>query len=703
MKKLILFLLSIGIGMQALAQSDSLSTPEIDTSGICRIRAITWNSGDSVVIRWAPTQPAAWRLMANAGYIIERATLHAVDSVFTLNPRFERLTPSPVKPLPLEAWPGVALRDSLYGPIAAQCLYGKEFVTGFGDNINKIMERYNEEQNRWAFALLSADLSPVVATALGLKFTDTSTRKRRGYVYRIFSLLDPAVFPSDTGYVYVNMPEIDTVPAAPALQPLNLEHNVMLTWEGNPAFSGYFLERSADQGQSYQRLNRLPLLNQNESEAAFSTKKQIFLDSLPENYQTYWYRLAGVTPFGEKSAYSEPVTGFGRDLTPPYPPVITEVKFNPDLSFTLTWEKESLEADLKGYILEKAPSYDGPFKAIHQDILPPQTRNYEDRSADFFGENHYRLTALDTAGNISYSFKAYGVVEDSIPPAIPTNLQGEIDSSGVVTLHWPLGPEPDIIGYRVYFSNDPERRFANLTGYPVQDTLFRDTVTLKTLTPKVYYKICAVDRNFNHSQFSEIIALTRLDTIAPDAPVWERALVTDTVVYLSWIPSSAKDAETQRLYQRPQGADQWTLIAQLPSNVKNYPIRQLPRKEFFEFTLDAVDRSKNASGLAYPVMVRVYDTGIRASITSLNATYDTTKATVTLEWAYPPETTPDYFVIYRSNALGQMVSYKSVEGRKNTFQDSALLRKGQYQYAVKAKFRDGGESPMSSKATVFSE
>lgn len=128
------------------------------------------------------------------------------------------------------------------------------------------------------------------------------------------------------------------------------------------------------------------------------------------------------------------------------------------------------------------------------------------------------MAAIDTAGNESYSVFTYGMVFDSVAPSIPSNIKCSIDSNGVVNLTWDKPKEIDVFGYRVYFSNNANHAFINLTGKPIETNSYSDTISLKTLTKKAFYKIVALDFNYNHSKFSEAIEIKRPDKIKPQAP-----------------------------------------------------------------------------------------------------------------------------------------------------------------------------------------
>jgi hypothetical protein len=57
------------------------------------------------------------------------------------------------------------------------------------------------------------------------------------------------------------------------------------------------------------------------------------------------------------------------------------------------------------------------------------------------------------------------------------------------------------------------------------------------------------------------------------------------------------------------------------------------------------------------------------------------------------------FVVYRSFNKGGLLTYESVEASKSSFIDKNL-QSGEYEYAVKAVYQDGGESPLSEQVKI---
>ena len=132
----------------------------------------------------------------------------------------------------------------------------------------------------------------------------------------------------------------------------------------------------------------------------------------------------------------------------------------------------------------------------------------------------------------------HAMIIDETPPAPPTGLNGEIDSTGIVSLFWDLGPEEDIYAYNVYFANQEDHLFSKVSNQHLKNTSFFDSIQIKTLTEDIFYYVVALDASFNESERSEILKLNRPDVIPPVAPLFENYTVSSSAIEIKWILSS---------------------------------------------------------------------------------------------------------------------------------------------------------------------
>jgi uncharacterized protein len=657
---------------------------------------------DSIVLRWTPGKAIAWKFANQYGYVVERIEVQK-DNV---KPDFQKLTGNPIKPLGKEEWITRFGPDNKYAAVAGQGLFGTSAPAMPNPDIETLKNMATVQDIQYTFALLAADFNAPVAAALGLRLADKAIKPGTQYVYRVYTQIPREIFKTDTAYLFLSTSQIEETPVPPKPNGVSMNNAISIDWETrlmNSYFTAYLLERSDDGGKNYHSVSKSPILLVTTEELKDETK--IFhRDTLLVNYKTYLYRLRGLTPFGETSEPSEVLEIMPKDRVAPPAPEITGINDVGNGCLQINWRKTDPVPDFLGFKVFRSPKLDGPFDSLHLNYLPTGTTDFVDKNPDPMGGNFYIVTASDTAGNIASSLISYGFLSDSVPPSKPTGLTGICDTNGIVTLRWNLGPEPDIIGYRVYYSNDPSHEFANHTGYPLKDTVFLDTIQIKTLTRKIYYKIFAVDRNYNHSEPSEILTVRRPDVVPPITPVFNDYKVNETEVYLSWIPSPSEDLMKTLLYMRKSGTQQWIELLEWPADntLARYTVDSLEKKQFYEFSLVAVDSSALRSPFSFPVKVRTYDIGLRTGISDLNGIYSSSSKQVKLTWNYS-EQGKFYYVVYRSYNNSDLLPYKNVEPGGNAFNDNDSQRNGRYRYAVKVIYTDGGESPVSVPVDIIVE
>ncbi|HRH68334.1 MAG TPA: hypothetical protein PLB89_02390 [Flavobacteriales bacterium] len=656
------------------------------------LMAIARNTNDSVVIRWSPTNIRTWEGIRRYGVKVERLT---IQQGMTGKPTADRISPDTIKVWSMERFRANFPKDHAYAPAVVQALYGKTFAAPPGQpDLRNAMDRANDQQLRWTFCMLFADIDAGSANAMGLRWVDRDLSVDALYLYRVIAL-DP--LQRDTALIGVNRKNgPDAIAAVPQPVAEELDGAVRLQWDAGRTgeqFSAYWIERSGA-GKPWSRVHARPFI---ESMGVAPGPLEVvhYTDTtLTANYVPYQYRVVGVTPFGEESPPSSTIAAMGRDRTAPSAPVLKEVK---DVRGKLVvyWDQPSAAADLKGFRVEKSPEPQVGFLPLHEGLLPTTARSFTDTSTFLIGENHFRVVALDTANNASFSLTGYGSLIDSIAPSTPTALTGSIDTLGVVRLHWKVGPEQDLLGYRVFFANATDHEFTNRTGVPVGDTTFTDTIPLNTLTKRIHYRIAAVDRNFNHSDLGPILTLLKPDIVPPTAPVFAGQQVSDTTVTLRFVPSSSEDLAHHRLLRKLQGDTIWTELFIWPASDVRREITDgtVNGPAYFSYSIIAVDSAGNSTSAPGTADVRVHKHLRKAGPSGLRGFHDPLSKMVQLNWSAPSAQVKHY-IIYRSKDGGNLVSLASVEGSRTGFEDMRLTGVGRYDYQLQAVYSDGGVSAM---------
>ncbi|HTR31792.1 MAG TPA: hypothetical protein VMH27_21110 [Puia sp.] len=676
-----------------------------------QIRVLAESCGDSIVLRWGPTDPRAWSLLNRNGYLIERIDIsqpnHPVRSV---------ITPQPLKPWTLDHFKSSFGPNNKYAAIAAQCFYGKNFNSNLRQGQPGIRDKANVWKNRYAFAMQVADFDGEVAKAEGVRLTDTKVVKGGVYIYRVYAAQPAAHGKIDTGNTLVQN-QGRTSPARPRLgEIVALDRIAELHWprSGEGQYSGFLIERS-DDGTHFKTLTDLPYLaslpdtnmaKRDSVHARIATllkTNELYIDSLPFNYHRYYYRIRGVNAFAEWSPWSDTLSTSGRDLTPPSPPVVLTPKFTKGNTLVVRWKKPVREADFKGYVVSRSHNAAaGPYTSLNNVLLPPSATEFTDTGAFAHGQNFYMVIALDTAGNMGTSLPAMGLVPDNTPPGVPKGLRGFIDRKGLVHLTWRSNPEEDVKGYKVYFANAANHVFSQITIHPTPDTTFTDSITLHTLTKSIWYKIVAVDWNNNHSPYSPAVPLKKPDLVAPVAPLAEKVYVDTAGVQIDWIQSSSEDVVRYIIY-RKEGKGPWVPFASQrhDSSKVHWHFTDASVKPFvaYSYTAEAVDDDSLHSGRPTPVQATVKTVPDLPPLRTLTAEYDSKGRQVHVRWQYT-NTGNYFFILYKGTAA--LSRYRSLGSDKSEYVDNDLpAGGGGVGYAIQVMFKDKrGQTRVSDRVAV---
>ncbi len=672
----------------------SLASPAVPHDpGSAKIMVVARAVGDSVVLRWAPSTPHAWRLGNRIGYILEKQVEGAAPV---------RATPDTIRPWTIRRFVDAMNADTGNSSLglALYSLAADTSLFGMADSLGLDTVGRNAALNTtlFGYALLAADNSPAVAEGLGLRFVDRDVRGGARIVYRI-RLSSPREYRIDPGEVTVTAGSKREGPPPANLRAVGQDGRIVLTWDaGAGEFSGYFISRSDDGGKSERKLNQKPLVVVTPEDSRVRPAAT-YTDTTIVNYKTYTYRVRGMDSFGEMGEAAE-VEASGRDLTPPPAPFVDNPEQLGREKIRLTWQMPATSPDVSGFVVDRSADPDSGFHRVSKAMLAPSVHEFVDESPTD-AEPYYAVGSVDTAGNAAMSLPVYGYRVDTLPPAVPTGLGGTIDSNGVVHLRWHRGPENNLLGYRILRANAPDHEFEQLTGMVWKDTTFTDTVTLATLTEHVYYRIAAVNKRYNPSPMSPVLALRRPDIVAPVAPVFTEVVVTDTSAILHWVPSSSGDVRAHELYRRLRHATAWSLLAVLRPREASYVDNAVTQNTTYEYTIEAVDSSGLHSPAATPVQARPYDPGIRPLVHDLKGQYQETERRVLIQWNYAPlKQEKFFFLVFRSVGGGPLAPYRSFPSSQLSFTDDQLLGVGRYVYAVKVMTENGAESPLSGRVEV---
>ncbi len=647
---------------------------------------------DSIMLRWAPASAKVWRLGNQYGYHVKRYTLLRNKKMLK-QVEEQVLTAEALKPAPVEQWEPHA--DNKYVGIAAECIYASVFKdVPTGGNPHIAYKKYQEELQRYSFAVYSADQSLQAAQLSGLYLADKTAKANEKYLYRVF-INCPDSLAVDTAFVFTGQSAYQPLPKPIALSGKWDDKKVQLSWDIQTlkhVYNSYVIEKSLDSGHSYALLdsNAVVQLSDEGVDPRFSYRT----DTLPDNRTQVYYRIRGINAFGQMGPPSDSIFGTGQ-LPIKNAPVIVSNEVINNQYVELKWEyPEEMNDYIAGFKIYRAESP----KRRHQLILRGEDsaqRSFVDSTADI--NNYYRIAVYREREEKLSPLITYAARIDSFPPAPPQIASALIDSVGRVTIRWQANTESDMNGYRVYASNHPDFEYLLKTPAVITDTVFKDSINIRTLTRDIYYKVKAEDVRMNQSAFSKEIQLVRPDVIPPVAPLLRAVNDEEGLPQLQWINSSSADVARHHVYRNVQNDTIQQLVISLPvdGQVKaTYTDKSVAAGQTYVYRIVAEDESGLLSPPSKTMLFRV-PSGIVESI-KLKRRLQTDK--VKLTWAVESDKSVQKVLVYRSvnNAAMQLYGHTTDE----VFYDDRLSPQKVYEYAVKVIYNDGSSSALSKSVQV---
>ena len=346
---------------------------------------------------------------------------------------------------------------------------------------------------------------------MGLAYVDTTVEAGKVYFYTVRPNNAPAGATVKKGTVKIGTDDVYAAPAPSGIEGFPKDSLAIITWEPLPDhYTSYLIDRSDDNGQTWQTVNGKPFIFTSADGSAPSTMR--FADSLAQNNSLYVYRVKGCSPFGIIGPPSDTVHVYGRPSPIPVVPTVTGVEEVSNGALKISWGFPSgYENKIQGFEVHRSIQADGGYDKVSASLLAASSRSYTDSSPS--PVNYYKVVAIDENNYERASFALMGQPADETPPTAPATLVGKSNSSGVVTLEWAPSKEEDVKGYRVYMSNQQEGNFTQITGPWINDTVYHYGLNLNTLSEEVYFRVKAIDFRENQSGFSPIATVQRPDII----------------------------------------------------------------------------------------------------------------------------------------------------------------------------------------------
>lgn len=659
-----------------------------------QINVLAKSKSTGVWLRWAPTNHTLWQLGNKYGYSIERLTLKPNGDLDTKIA--EKLTAAPLKPLSESDMEKLAASVEEVSVIQ-ELIYGQDARKGFdADKLGSVMKRNRELENSYGIALLMCDVSRETAQAAGLFFEDKTATVGKRYIYKISLAQQPKNLEVKPAVIVTDHTAEKPMPVIKDVHITFGDHKATLSWPTvfhKGIYSAYYIEKSED-GKKFTRTSDLPYVNMSEKK---ETDFAYYLDSLAVNNKKYYYRIIGISPFAEVSNPSDVVSGQGVDNFAGLL-IIREGKVIEKNKINVVWEfPVEAEKTISGYILSRANNPAGPYTDLNKKPIAAYKRDYQDETP--FNNTYYQIRAINKAGiEVAKSFAFHTHIEDNTPPAIPVDLSGSIDSTGIVKLKWKANTDKDIMGYRVFVTNSLSGEAVEATQYFLPTPSFVDTINIKVLNRKVFYTVVAVDKNYNNSDYSKPLMLLRPDVIAPAAPVFTKADYNNEAISLEWINSVSEDAAKYELIRKSKADTLKSKVAgwNTKENKTSFTDKAVTLGNTYQYILKVYDSAGNSSRV---ISKEIYfETGVRKAVTELKAVINREAKSIKIQWKKEADVAK--YVIYRRKNDDVFRIYKTFESNIDSFEDKDVKTSNIYDYKIQVIFTSGVKSLLSDELKI---
>lgn len=652
------------------------------------IQVISRALQNKVLLRWAVDEPFAWKKANEQGFLIERSTISR-NGEAVLPIEKKKLLSAPLKPKPLGDWETIAVNDQ-NAAVIAQALYGDSFETTTPDNdLGAIYAVSDELNQRFTFALLAAEQNFEAAKFAGWGFEDSTVIPGEKYLYTISVASTPDNQTTiNKGTIYTSVDEFEELPKPIGFIGTYEDRRVILRWNFHllqQLYTSYSIERSED-NKNFEQLNGVPIFNTQEDKGGKSSSLS-YTDSIPNN-KPFYYRIKGKTAFGETGPSSEIISGKGMKKLEYYPRIYKK-EIPTDTTAVLYWKFDEKGNQLiKGFEVRRGNNDRGPFETVKTNIAPTERQTTINGLKRI---NYYTIVALGENGVEGSSYTAMVQPVDSTPPAPPVGLTAAMDTLGILKMKWNKNTEQDLKGYRIYKSNNPDVEFTEVTKETFVGETFIDTIPIKNLNEKIYFKLKAEDQRYNRSLFSKMLVVDKPDVTPPSPPVLKNYEITNKGVQLTWIPSSSSDVASHIVF-RKNNSNPSNLWQELTKTAKSsdsiYLDESLSIAGSYSYTIIAKDNASLESTPTNVLTVVWNGKEITEKDIKFSGVVDRELRFINLTWKVKVEDIIEYR-LYRGIKENSLKLYKTLDGSSKGYNDINLEINTNYWYGLQVVLTGG--------------
>ncbi len=248
----------------------------------------------------------------------------------------------------------------------------------------------------------------------------------------------------------------------------------------------------------------------------------------------YRYRVRAINSVGE-GQWSLETAGLTHPAVPGAPVGLTARGVGTS-RIDLAWlaPRNTGGVAIRGYRIEASDDEGSTWNIIRRNTNSASTE-FSDLNLDPATTRHYRVAAVNIAGNGPFSNVAHAITDATLP-GVPRNVTAEADGTSEIDLAW-QAPADDgganVTGYRIEVSDDGGATWQDLVAN-TRNTRTRYSHTgLEPATTR-HYRVSAINR-IGLGEASRVVSATT-DATVPDAPTGLVATsTTSTLIDLVWV------------------------------------------------------------------------------------------------------------------------------------------------------------------------
>ena len=644
------------------------------------VKLISKYDGKRIKLRWAPDAPHAWRLLSKQGYVIERYTVVENGLPIAGKPHKKVLTLEPILPWPEDKWEAIGSNNAHVAMAYQALIAPQESTFGQTNGLAQVTDLNRAERSSFGYALYAADVEPLAAAALGLAFVDEQVTPRSQYTYIVRPAIEEETYPIAQASVSVETYQATTLPAIETIKVISLDKMVRLAVDVSTLknrYTAYQIEKKEAYIEQFRAMDR-PMQVHLDARGKPLNWMEI-ADTLTRNNYPVWYRIRGIDAFGDPGPYSEVIQTQGRDLFDGgLAPAIDTLSSADNQNILLRWSFAEATTAVK-IDLVRASTIQGPYGLLKSWPNPLQQGTFTDSHPS--GANYYKVIAYDASGKKAESYPGFFQLEDNTPPQAPQGLTGEINQEGQVTLTWRANAESDLLGYRVFTSNTPQGEWIELTHDVSRENSLTYHIPLDNLTPKIFYRVQAMDQRFNQSDYSTTVPLTKPDLLPPVPAQIKDYQTTPTQVRLTLRKSSSHDVAQYEL-QMIQN-EQTSLLATWSADDLP-PTYTLPVTSGAQLGLLLTTQDKQGNQAKGETIHLSIPSTIQTDQKALKAQAHPDQNYIVIDWENMKASTTQQWHLYKAVNEGPFRLYQMLEADTHRYQDYFLKTNNTYRYKLKS-------------------